>query len=431
QEPVLPKSFAMTKRLPIVSWIVPKEFLFETRFILYSSFFTSIFGFLSIFLNASLGLEPGLMFVAAFSGLAYCLLYLVGRFMDRYTLVKYLFSGFSLFIINVLWFLNYGSKGPAASVFVVFFSLLTFIWDEKALLKISALLILNIAVFYLLDFLYPNLTGEYPSESARRTDFYLALMFFLGVIFILSYTAKKYYRMENENAKRSDKLKSAFLANMSHEIRTPLNSIVGFSELLCDNDMPEDKRERFIHIIQENNVNLLRLIDDILDISRIESNQLSISIQLCNLPDFLVNLETSYSKHKILKDKPKLKVRYNRSKDDLVIQTDLSRLHQIMVNLLDNSLKFTDKGVIEFGYEEKGKFVEFYVKDSGIGIKKENIENLFDRFFKIDHLDGKLYKGTGIGLSLCKDIITLLGGKIWVESEFESGTTFYFTLPNK
>lgn len=421
----------MAKSLLFMDVLVPKTLSFETRFVLYSSLITAVFAFMNIFINAALKLDHFLIHFSAFSTLAYFSIYLLGRYLRKEMLLKYVFSGYSLLVINTLWFLNFGSKGPAAFVYVIFYSLLTFIWDERTLIKITILLLLNICVFFLMDYLYPDLTGYYPTESARRIDFFQAILFFLGVIFILSYSAKKFYRIEYENAKRSDRLKSAFLANMSHEIRTPLNSIVGFSELLCDKDMPDSKKERFVSIIQDNNQNLLRLIDDILDISKIESNQLSISIQYCNIPSLFSNLETSYKKHRIIEANPNVKVIYEKVLENITIQTDVSRFHQIMVNLLDNALKFTSEGVIKFGFELTGGYIQCYVTDQGIGIKEENVPKLFERFFKIEHTDGKIYKGTGIGLSLCNDIVELLGGKIWVQSEYGKGSTFFFTLPNK
>lgn len=420
----------MPEGMSFMDNLVPKTFSFEIRFVLYSSLITGVFSVMNIFINYAIGLDDFLIYFSAFTAFTYFCIYLLGRFLKKELLLKYTFSCYSLLVINILWFLNFGSKGPAAFVYVIFYALLTFIWDERTLIKITILLLLNICVFFLLDYLYPGLTGYYPTESARRIDFFQSILFFLGVIFVLAYSAKKFYRIEFENAKRSDRLKSAFLANMSHEIRTPLNSIVGFSELLCDKDMADSKKERFVSIIQDNNQNLLRLIDDILDISRIESNQLSISIQYCNIPNLFLNLETAYKKHKIIESNAKLKVVYEKTPENITVQTDISRLHQIMVNLLDNALKFTPEGEIKFGYTVNDGKVQIYVQDKGIGIKEKNISKLFDRFYKIEHADGKIYKGTGIGLSLCKDIVGMLGGEIWVESEFGHGSTFYFTLPN-
>lgn len=421
----------MLKSLSIWDKLVPKSITFEARFVLYSSLITAFFSLMNVFVNSALHLKLILIQLSAISFLMYVTVFLIGRFTRRELLLKWLFSGYSLLIINVLWFLNYGIKGPATFVYVILYSLLTFIWDERTLIKITVVLLLNICMFFLVDYLYPDLIGDYPSEASRRIDFFQAILFFLGVIFILSYSAKKFYRMEFENAKRSDRLKSAFLANMSHEIRTPLNSIVGFSELLCDNAMPDAKRERFVNIIQDNNQNLLRLIDDILDISRIESNQLTITPEYCNVHELFYNLETSYKKHKIVEANSKVKVVYQRTVQDIILDTDISRFHQVMVNLLDNALKFTAEGAIEFGFCVKEAFIEVYISDQGIGIKEEDISRLFNRFYKIEHSDGKIYKGTGIGLSLCKDIVQLLGGKIWVESQFGKGSTFYFTLPIK
>ncbi|MBN2761769.1 MAG: hypothetical protein JXR41_01675, partial [Bacteroidales bacterium] len=234
---------------------------------------------------------------------------------------------------------------------------------------------------------------------------------------------------ELENARRkaeeADRLKSAFLANMSHEIRTPMNAIVGFSNLLLTDD-DETEKEDYVRIINNNCENLMVLINDILDVSLIEANQLKINPVPFDANLVLNELESVY-KHK---SKPELKIQLIAPvQRKFVLITDQHRFRQILNNLLSNAIKYTEKGGIKFGYEMKDDHVLFYVSDSGIGIDKDDFERIFDYFHKLENSSARLYKGTGIGLSISKKLVELLGGKIWLESEPGNGTTFFFTIP--
>jgi signal transduction histidine kinase/ligand-binding sensor domain-containing protein/CheY-like chemotaxis protein len=229
-------------------------------------------------------------------------------------------------------------------------------------------------------------------------------------------------------AEESDKLKSAFLSNMSHEIRTPMNAIVGFSSMLNNNDVSDSERNEFIGIINQNSESLLVLINDILDISQIEANQMKI-----NKTSFDVNkiLDELYNYYTLIPNQNVI-ISFDNAEHDkkgLIINSDPVRFRQVVSNLVDNALKFTETGYVKFGYELKDDHVLFYVADSGIGINPENIDKIFNHFFKVENPNHKFYKGTGLGLAISKRIIELLGGNIWVESEVQKGTTFFFTLP--
>ncbi len=235
-----------------------------------------------------------------------------------------------------------------------------------------------------------------------------------------------------EKAEESDRLKSAFIANMSHEIRTPLNAIVGFSQLLANSDTAKEKANEFANIINDNSNTLVHLIDDIIDLSKIEAGQLKIKKIPCELNSVFNDVFMIFNE-KIRKQRPNVNFRFKNknSEKKLIINTDKIRLKQVLINLLDNALKFTEKGSIEFSFQEKpkDKLVQIFVKDTGIGIKHTKQAVVFDRFIKIEDDKMKLYRGTGLGLSICKAIVGDLGGKIWVKSEFGKGATFYFTLP--
>jgi len=238
-----------------------------------------------------------------------------------------------------------------------------------------------------------------------------------------------------KKAKESDHLKSAFLANMSHEIRTPMNAIVGFSSLLDDPEIGETSKQELISQIVHNSDTLLHLINDILDIAKIEANQLDINKKNYNLNDQLYKIiETFSEKKKILVNKDfELKLKLGAENSDVTIYSDPFRVQQILTNLLDNAFKFTENGFVEFGYVIKENIenptIVFYVKDTGIGLSSEQQSEIFNRFTKFEDNKKKLYRGAGLGLAICKNISNLLGGDLGVRSESGKGSTFYFSIP--
>jgi len=234
-----------------------------------------------------------------------------------------------------------------------------------------------------------------------------------------------------EKAEESDRLKSAFLANMSHEIRTPLNGILGFTGLLTRNvELAALKRKEYSTIINRSAESLMRIIDDILDLSKLETGQLVIDKKRFCPNETIKGLRTLFQKK--LDDKGKTKVILNALIPDesIVADADENRLNQVFINLLDNALKFTDEGLITFGVTEvSGNQIRFFVSDTGIGITKEKQSIIFDRFTQADLEISRNYGGTGLGLSIVKNLIELMGGEITVESEPGKGTIFSFYLP--
>jgi PAS domain S-box-containing protein len=237
-----------------------------------------------------------------------------------------------------------------------------------------------------------------------------------------------------EKAEESDKLKTAFLASMSHEIRTPMNHIIGFLELLKDTELNQIEREEFLHIIRASGNNLLRIIDDIIDIAKIETQQLEIDNEEVTLNKFLEDLLYTYQDLISVDDKPDLRIQLKIPEKEIIseIITDSERLQQILNNLLANAIKFTSKGKIVFGYNlTPNSRIQFFVSDTGIGIPKEKHELIFQRFRQLDYGYTRAYGGTGLGLAISKGLIEMLGGEIWVESEVDKGSTFFFTIPYK
>ncbi len=244
---------------------------------------------------------------------------------------------------------------------------------------------------------------------------------------------KKELAKAKKKAEESDQLKSAFLANMSHEIRTPMNAILGFGELLKNPSLSQIKKENYINIIQTKGNQLLHLINDIIDFSRIEANYVTINPQPIQLNQLFDELMLTYERVMNIEKKSKnLKLSFHRGLDNnkSYLLADGNRLKQVLSNLLDNAIKFTIKGEIQAGYEliETNK-LQFYVKDTGIGISAEKQSIVFERFRQAGDSEHNFYGGTGLGLSIVKSLVELAGGKIWLKSEPAIGSAFYFTMP--
>lgn len=231
-----------------------------------------------------------------------------------------------------------------------------------------------------------------------------------------------------EKAEESDKLKSTFLANISHEIRTPMNGILGFAELLKNPNLSGEKHHEFLGIIENSGIRMLNIINDLIDISKIESGQMKVVISKCNINE---QIDYIYSFFKLEAEVKKLRLifRIALPASKAIINTDTEKVYAILINLVKNAIKYTNQGTIEFGYEKKDNFLEFYVKDTGIGIPKGRIEAIFERFIQADIFDSKALQGAGLGLAITKSYVGMLGGKIWVESTLGEGSTFFFTIP--
>ncbi|WP_319503224.1 response regulator [uncultured Draconibacterium sp.] len=235
-----------------------------------------------------------------------------------------------------------------------------------------------------------------------------------------------------EKAEESNRLKSSFLQNVSHEIRTPMNAIMGFSSLLTDNLDNKTNLKRFADIIHQRSGYLLDIINDILEISQIESGHSKIDITDCNLSELFIELSSNLSAQQTQLNKHNINILFPWDKLDLKkkIRTDKRKLQQILLNLMSNSLKFTKEGSIECGYTYDENSIEFYVRDTGCGIPKDKYKAVFDRFRQLETTSEMNLRGTGLGLSIAQGLIQLLGGSIWLESEVGKGTTFYFTIKN-
>lgn len=234
--------------------------------------------------------------------------------------------------------------------------------------------------------------------------------------------------VQKERAEESDRLKSAFLANMSHEIRTPMNGILGFAELLKNQKLTGKEQRKFIDIIEKSGERMLNIINDLINISIVESGQMETNFSETNINeqlDFLYN----FFKLEAKQNDVDLNVYSTLSTSKAIIYTDREKVYAILTNLIKNAIKFTKSGSVDFGYEMKGSMIEFYVKDTGIGIQKEKQKAIFERFVQADVSLSRGYEGAGLGLSISKAYVEILGGTIWLESQESVGSQFYFTIP--
>jgi signal transduction histidine kinase/ActR/RegA family two-component response regulator len=255
--------------------------------------------------------------------------------------------------------------------------------------------------------------------------------FYVLITAILFYSLLKSHlvklRKAEQKAINSDRLKTAFLQNISHEIRTPMNSIVGFSDLLKDKKTSDIERTEYLELIGKSSEQLLNIVNEVLDISLIETGNTSVAKKRVNLNNLINEIYSLYEP--LIKDDISFSSVKGLSDPLSLILTDAYKVRQTLNNLINNAIKFTDYGQIKFGYNLVNNELEFFVEDTGIGINPDFHLEIFDRFHKVGPENIKIYEGVGLGLAICKGNIDLLKGRIWLESEAGKGSKFFFTIP--
>lgn len=294
---------------------------------------------------------------------------------------------------------------------------------------ISTLVILSSAMIFGYGYIQINLINSHRLLKRQKKDLIKANKKQKEDLELIKQTQIELKRAKEE-AEQSNQLKTQFINNMSHEIRTPLNGIMGFSGLLCNDTYSPKKQKHYLEIIQNSGKQLLRIIDDILEISTLETKQVKVINEEINLNDFLMELFSVFDMRAKESNTP-LYLKKGLINNSSVIITDGLKLHKILSNLIENAIKYTNKGYIEFGYNiiQNERTIEFYVKDTGVGISPEKHETIFERFRQADLELSKNVGGLGLGLSIAKENAELLGGKIKLESELNVGTTFYVQIP--
>ena len=252
---------------------------------------------------------------------------------------------------------------------------------------------------------------------------------------LLYYLVRKHMNMlhlAKLKAEENDRLKSAFLANMSHEIRTPMNGILGFADLLKQPKLTGEEQQEYIDIIQKSGVRMLNIINDIISISKVEAGQMEIKLSDTNINEQLEYIYTFF-KPEVDGKGMQIFLKNGLPKNEALIITDREKIYAILTNLVKNAIKYTNEGSIEFGYvlrtKSEPKELEFFIKDSGIGVSNDRQDAIFERFVQGDIADTAALQGAGLGLAITKAYVEMLGGKIWMNSKFGSGSIFYFTIP--
>ena len=367
-------------------------------------------------------------------------------------LISFIAGGFGISIMTMFAPDNYAYYAGMMLVFSAgyFFIKLRFFYATIA--GWSILIIYNIGAIYYTHtpddllinnnffFISANLIGmfaAYNIEYYTRRNFFLSQRLEGERLLVLDANKNLEITVEErtkellkakEQAEESDRLKSAFLANMSHEIRTPMNGILGFAELLKEPGLSGEEQQNYIEVIKKSGVRMLNIINDIVDISKIEAGLMKLNMQESNVNEQIQYLYTFF-KPEVDAKGMKLSINTPLPTEEAVLKTDREKVYAILTNLVKNAIKYSNKGIIEFGYNKRDRFLEFYVKDTGIGIPSDKQHVIFERFMQADIPTEWTQQGAGLGLSITKAYLEMLGGKIRVESQEGVGSTFYFTLP--
>jgi signal transduction histidine kinase len=390
------------------------------------------FGIFSSLFNYFLGLEES-VYISIGVFLFGVIFFFLNRFTSKFEMIALNAFVIIIIIYNLYYIYNYGDEGPM--VYFSFLLLYLSLYYTNKYFKIIFFIFftLNIFVLYLLDFTISDFTSSYDSFNDMFWDHVISIFIVIISFVILIRNIIKTQIREKEIAMESRHLKSSFLSNTSHDLRAPANSILSFSELLFQEDLSKNEMKKYVNIIHNNSQQLLTLINDIFDISILESKTLKIEPKIININDLLEEVYSNTKREIEVKEKNiELNIQFGLPITQSVIYTDPVRLKQILTNLIQNAIKHTTVGAIAFGYDKKMDEEEliFFVKDTGAGIPEDKIDDIFQRY--ITNIDEtRKVKGTGLGLHITSSLVKLLEGRIWVESVLEEGSQFYFTIPLK
>jgi signal transduction histidine kinase len=354
-------------------------------------------------------------------------LYFILRYTSYLFWPKLILTTIGIAFLDITWYVKYLSNGPVLFFVFAFGALVLWVWHGRALVVLLSIYFLNIVFLFFIDYTAASSLFDYPSPDKRMWDIYLSFFLYSALLIFLLYIIKRDFISQKEKAIRSDQLKTAFLSNMSHEIRTPMNAIVGFSSLIED-EKDQNTRAQYVDIIQNSSDNLLKLINDIIELSKIETADFQLIYEAFTIDQLFTAVKqiilNEQKKHK----RSNIELIFNDSTTNKTIISDPRRIQQLLINLIVNALKFTEKGSVIIDAKLNNNLLQFTVKDTGIGIKPEDLPKIFDRFVKFDH-HGSNKEGSGIGLTLVQHIVEILKGEITVESKENSGSTFIVSFP--
>lgn len=391
---------------------------------------TFLLAFISFFTNIIIDSSRLLNLLTLLTAPFLFFLYWLSYYKRKVRLSQNIFLFYVFFLFNIIWLTTQGSAGGGLVIIQAFILILIFFSSQMQVIKVLPLLFVNVFFLFIIEWTYPEYIESYSSNQARSLDVFVNMsIFFLFEIPVILF-AKRIIDEDRIKAIKSEERKTSYIVNMSHEIRTPMNAIMGFAELLDDDDLDNDSKKQFIQIINDNSRTLLNLLNNIINLSKIEQDQTNVSLSKFNVSELL----------KQVNDVIKLQARKKKNIDlglvipnnDIFIESDAIMLYQIIINLGYNAIKFTDNGFIHLGCFVVDNNVVVYVKDTGKGMSKESAGKLFEKFSQVDSSNVvNNPNGAGLGLAICKQLTRLLKGEIWVDTTLNVGTTFYVKLPIK
>ncbi|WP_163718095.1 sensor histidine kinase [Mangrovibacterium lignilyticum] len=337
----------------------------------------------------------------------------------------------AIIFYNLSWLFNFGSQGPTLNLIIGIYVFFILIWKRKNYFVLVSLCLVNVCVLFLIEYNFPGIVGNYSDEKTRILDVYSGVCFAIILTFFMAVSVKRNYIVQYERAKKSDQLKTSFLANLSHEVRTPLNVIAGFTSMIPEMNYSDEDLKKIHKVIDLNGKQLLFLIEDIIDLSKLEVNQLELHATFFDLKSVFSDFKSGFEAYSSVDREHKVKLDYKIDLENSQIYADELRVSQVLRCLITNSYRFSDHGVILFGCYQEGSELIFYVKDTGRGIKPEFEEQIFDLFVKFQNRDHTIESGVGIGLHLSKKLVELMGGTIWYKTKYLEGSEFYFSIPYK
>ncbi len=400
----------------------------KRQLLLWLSWAAVVISSISLVINLLIGMDLNVVHISYTAIIIYAMLAIILKKGFSQWISEYVIVGTSLIFANMLWYFEYGHKGPILFIFVIIYSVIIFLWSGRKLIIATIIIVINLVACYYIEKTYPEYIPDYETNTIRLVDMYASIGMFMILFYTLIRAVKKSYTKEYLKALQSDKLKSSFLENINHEVRTPLNAIIGFTSLMNEEDITKDQIKEYNEMISESNDALLRIIDDIILVSTLESGNVSTNISKVNLDNLVGSLYNTFKTQLIKAKKDNIELLISEPNISATVQTDKIRLQQVFMRIMDNAIKFTDTGKIKFGYRVDNDAILFHVADTGTGIEDKHQNKIFNRFYKVEVSN---QRGTGIGLYITKKIMDSLDGKIWFSSIHGSGTTFYFSIPKK